>query len=71
MGDRYYLTVKCDKCGHKETDVWYAPTCGATEYQCPCGKLYDLAEYTGISYEDCSNREEIAGIVDEISKQNV
>jgi len=57
MGDRYFLTVKCPKCGTTDTDVYYAPTCGFTTHKCSkCGKKIDLAKYSGISYEDCSNR---------------
>lgn len=50
MGDRYLLHVKC-KCGCEKDDVCYAP-----KWVCPkCGEKVDLEEYTGISYEDCSN----------------
>ncbi len=60
MGDRFILTVVCSKCKHEEPKVYYAPTCGFTKYKCnKCGKVIDLAKYTGISYEDCSNRKEI------------
>lgn len=56
MGDRYYLTVICPKCGHNELEVYYAPTCGFSKCKCnKCREVIDLAEYTGISYEDCSN----------------
>ena len=64
MGDRYILTVECRKCGHVNDDVYYAPTCGFTEYQCRCGNVVDLGAYTGISYEDCSNIDLIQDIVD-------
>lgn len=60
MGDRYFISVICPKCSTVEDDVYYAPTCGFTEWECPgCGVKVDLAEYTGISYEDASNQEEI------------
>lgn len=67
MGDRYLLSVECPKCCHKEEEVYYAPTCGYTEWNCPeCGELVDLEKLTGISYEDCSNRELISNIVDSL-----
>lgn len=67
MGDRYILTVKCPKCGLVDDDVYYAPTCGFTEHKCACGSVIDLEEWTGISYEDCSNRDEIQRLCDELS----
>ena len=69
MGDRYTLTINCPKCNHEHVDVWYAPTCGSTHFQCGCGLNIDLAEVTGISYEDCSNREEIAALVKAVSNR--
>jgi hypothetical protein len=69
MGDRYFITVKCE-CGHVENDVYYAPTCGFTTYKCKCGKVTDLAAYTGISYEDCSNRDAIAKACQKIRKRS-
>ena len=49
MGDRYFLTVKCPKCGLSEEDIYYAPTCGFKTHTCRCGHEVDLEEYTGIS----------------------
>lgn len=57
MGDRYFLTVMCPKCGLEDSNVYYAPTCGFTEHRCPCGHSVDLEEYTGISHEGASNRD--------------
>ena len=69
MGDRYILTVKCVKCGEVEEDVYYAPTCGFTEWKCPkCGHVTDLAEFTGISYKEASNLDKIKKLVDEIKE---
>ena len=69
MGDRYYITVKCPKCGFTENDVYYAPTCGITNWCCPkCETWVDLEEYTGISYEDASNADIIQKLVDEVRK---
>lgn len=69
MGDRYILTVKCIKCGTKEEDVYYAPTCGFTHTICSkCGYVIDLADYTGISYEDASNKDLIEAIVKKYGK---
>ncbi len=67
MGDRYTLTISCPRCDRKHLEVWYAPTCGWTHFQCACGLNIDLGEVTGISHEDCSNREEIGKLVKAIS----
>lgn len=73
MGTRYYLDVTCPECGVTPpgndamtgTNAYYAPTCGFTDWTCPeCGHVVDLAEYTGISYEDASNRKEIEQLVE-------
>lgn len=56
VGDRYFLTVKCPSCDIVDENVYYAPTCGFVSHVCSgCGAHIDLAEYTGISYEDASN----------------
>jgi len=69
MGDRYYLTVQCPKCNFLDEDVYYAPTCGFTEWTCPgCKTKVDLEEYTGISYTDASNLGEIQSLVDGIEE---
>lgn len=60
MGDRYILTIKCPKCGYEDDNVYYAPTCGYVDWKCPkCKKKIDLEKWTGISYDDASNRIEI------------
>ena len=67
MGDRYILTVKCKKCGKVDDDVYYAPTCGFVTHKCDnCGEVIDLEEYTGISYEDASNRDVIESLFDNV-----
>lgn len=64
MGNRYILTVTCPECGHVGKDVWFAPTCEYDDWECPsCGRVVDLCEYTGISYEDASNASEIEFII--------
>lgn len=64
MGTRYWIMVACPKCSAAHTDVWYAPTCGFKEFTCPdCGFIVDLAEYTGISEEEASNRAEIEAVI--------
>ena len=69
MGDRYYLDVKCPKCGYVEKDVYYAPTCGINNWVCPkCETVVDLGEYSGISYEDASNLDIIQTMVDKVRK---
>ena len=65
MGTRYILTYKC-VCGHggTEEDVYYAPTCGITNWTCPkCGHCVDLEAYTGITYKMASNRQEIVDAI--------
>jgi hypothetical protein len=41
MGDRYILNgLKCQQCGHIAIDVYYAPSCGFTDFQCvKCGAV--------------------------------
>lgn len=69
MGDRYFLEITCPKCGWHDDDVYYAPTCGFTDWVCvQCGKTVDLEEYTGISYADASNAEEIKSLLDSMMK---
>ena len=64
MGTRYWITVLCPQCGMKHLDIWYAPTCGVTDFTCPdCGLIIDLEEYTGISEEGASNRKEIEAAI--------
>ncbi len=65
MGDRYYLSMECPVCGEEDNDVYFAPTCGFIEWECPlCKHLVDLCEHTGISYEDASNAFEIAELLE-------
>jgi len=60
MGTRYILSVICPACGCVAEDVYYAPTCDFVNHTCcACGTVIELEEYTGISYEDASNRQEI------------
>jgi excisionase family DNA binding protein len=70
MGNRYFLTVICPKCGETEKDVYYAPTCGFTEWNCPkCKKKVDLEEYSGISYEEASNRKQLSLMIKRLQRQ--
>ena len=70
MGTRYYLTVECPKCGYEDDDVYYAPTCGLVDWNCPqCDHRVDLENYTGISYEDASNRSEIEAAIEQVRKE--
>jgi len=72
MGTRYFVYVECPICGMEEEDVYYAPTCGFVEWTCPqCGHIVDLAELTGISYEDASNRGAIKEIVQELTEHGI
>ena len=69
MGDRYILAVECPNCKFFDDDVYYAPTCGIVEWECPkCGKVIDLEEETGISYEDASNLDIIKNLCSEFKK---
>lgn len=64
MGNRYIIVVTCPKCGFIDNDVWFAPTCGCDDWECPyCKELVDLYQYTGISYKDASNASEIDKII--------
>lgn len=69
MGNRYFLTVTCPVCGKTEKDVYYAPTCGIKHFPCKCGHTINLEEYSGITEEEASNRDEIQQIVDEVVKK--
>lgn len=63
MGVRYVLEVICPECSHCDKDVYFAPTCGITEWECPkCKHKVNLYEYAGISYEAASNTDIIADI---------
>ena len=63
MGTRYILTVTCPECGFVDNDVYFAPTCGMTDWKCPeCSRVVDLYALTGITYEDASNAAEIREI---------
>jgi len=67
MGDRYFLTVTCPKCEYWQSNVFFAPTCGFTTWECPkCGCVVNLEELTGITYEDASNLTEIEELIAEI-----
>lgn len=69
MGDRYILEITCPNCHYYDDDVYYAPTCGFVDWDCPkCGYKVDLAEYTGISYEDASNRNAMQKLIDAIKE---
>ena len=63
MGTRYWISVTCHKCGFRDDEVYYAPTCGFIDWTCGCGTVVDLEKRTGISYEDASNIDEIREMV--------
>jgi hypothetical protein len=57
MGTRYIIDLVCPECAAVWLGEPYAPTCGITTFTCElCGTVIDLAEYTGISMEEASNR---------------
>ena len=67
MGDRYFLHMKCKRCGTEEMDVYFAPTCDFTKWKCPkCGKSVNLIKHTGITAEMASNKAEIEAIIKEM-----
>lgn len=68
MGDRYFLSIKCPECGHEDGDVYYAPTCGFTEWKCKCGYVVDLEAHTGISFEDASNKDEMQSAINKLNE---
>jgi hypothetical protein len=71
MGDRYFLEVSCPECDTFDDDVYFAPTCGFTDWVCPgCKYVVDLHEYTGISYEDASNAGLISDLLEELTKKH-
>ena len=71
MGDRYILQITCPRCGTKDDEVYFAPTCGFTEWRCPnCKYQIDLCKYTGITYEDASNVDLIVKEMEKIAKEN-
>lgn len=68
MGTRYFLDVTCSVCGERDEEVYYAPTCGVVTWTCKLGHVTDLEDYSGISYDDASNREEIEALVKEVER---
>lgn len=54
MGDRYFLTMVCPKCGLVDLDCYFAPTCGWVDWKCKCGHIVDLVEFTGITADMAS-----------------
>ena len=64
MGDRYFLEMTCPKCGLRDMDVYFAPTCGFVDWKCRCGHIVDLVKYTEITAEMASNKEEIQNIIE-------
>ena len=71
MGERYFLTVTCPKCGFTDNDVYYAPTCGFTEFVCPeCEHVVDLEKLTGISYDDASNAAGIETLIEGLIEES-
>lgn len=66
MGDRYIVQVKCPDCGFIDSDVYFAPTCGFFDWECPkCSHIIDLHKLTGITYEEASNVEIINDLIKE------
>ena len=71
MGDRYILSVKC-KCGYRDNDVYYAPTCGFMFWKCPkCKKRTSLEKYSGIDAEGCASTKYGVKVVRELRKEEI
>ena len=52
MKPKYIIKVKCPECGHIDPEVYHAPTCGFTVWECPgCHHVIDLNKCTGEFYE--------------------
>ncbi len=72
MGDRWVMEIKCPKCNKVDPDVYFAPTCGFTEWTCgACGMKVDLIALTGITPDKASNRDEISRIIANIATGDV
>jgi len=69
MGDRYFLEITCPKCGLRDADAYFAPTCGFVDWKCRCGYLLDLVKYTGITPEMASNKPEIQAEINRVLKE--
>jgi len=67
MGDRYFLEMTCPKCGLRDIDVYFAPTCDFVNWKCKCGHVVDLVKYTGITAEMASNKKEIQKMIKEVT----
>lgn len=71
MGTRYILTEICPKCGFIDNDVYFAPTCGITNWTCPkCKTEFDLSILTGITEADASNLTEIERVCKEMEEKH-
>lgn len=45
MGDRWTLTLRCTFCGKTNDDVWYAPSCNCTTFNCEhCKKTNQIVQ---------------------------
>jgi len=67
MGDRYFLEVTCPRCGLRDFDVYFAPTCGFVDWKCKCGHVVDLIKLTGITPEMASNKSAIEKAIKEVT----
>jgi len=71
MGDRYVFPVTCPICKFKEKEVYYAPTCDITTWECPnCSYILDLENYSGISYKQASNSDYFDSLFDNLDVDN-
>jgi len=69
MGDRYILTMICEKCGYID-EAYFAPTCGFTTWTCKCGNKVNLCKHTGITKKMASNKHIIQQMIREICDEN-
>jgi len=70
MGTRYILEVECPECGFLDGDVYFAPTCGFTEWKCPkCDSVVNLVERTGVTPADASSADEMRALIASMRRQ--
>ena len=45
MGDRWVLSMDCPSCSYHDDEIYYAPTCGFTQWVCPsCHNAFEIME---------------------------
>lgn len=59
MGDRYILSLQCNGCNKVNNDVYYAPACGFTSFECYyCGKTNKIGiMFTSVEGKQCEKKQ--------------